>query len=382
MSPRPVYVLGVSMTQFGKFPDRRGIDMGTEAVLAAIRDASIPLGSIQIAYCGHTRMGTVAGQRVLAELGLTGIEIVNVDNACASGSTALRGVALSIAHGMADVGLAFGLEQMSKAVSGVIPPREDDLEGALGRVMPSTYAMLTRRHMDLYGTTPEQLARVSVKNHKNGSLNPLAQYREPVTIEQVLQSRMIADPLTLLQCCPNGDGAAAVVLGTEAAAKKWGRTPLIRVAATTLRTGGPRLVEADMASSPLTIELAKEAYAQAGIGPEDLDVVELHDAFTIGELVHYENLGLCPRGEGGKFLDSGATELGGKVAVSPSGGLLSKGHPLGATGLAQVYEVVTQLRGEAGKRQQPDAKVGLTHTMGGAVTGVDSGACSIHIFTR
>lgn len=372
---RDVYVAGVGMIPFGKFPEARLADMGARAALAAIKDSDIPPERIAVAWCGHTRAGTVAGQRILAELGLTGIEIVNCDNACASGATAFRGVWHALAAGFYDCGLVLGVEHMTQNVKGVIPPREDDLEGALGRVMPSHYAFLAQGHMARYGTTREQMAKVSVKSHRNGALNPYAQYRKPVTIEEVLASRVISDPLTLLECCPTGDGAAAAVLTATAP----GRALKVKVRASVLLSGKARQPDYDNTSSPLTVHASRLAYEQAGIGPGDVDVCECHDAFSIAELVHYENLGFCRPGEGGRFIAEGRSEIGGLVAVNPSGGLLSKGHPLGATGVAQIAEIVWQLRGEAGQRQHPDARIGLAHVMGGAVTGIDSGACAIHI---
>ncbi len=379
---RTVYVVGVGMTPFGKFVARRPEELGTEAVIEALQDAGITPKEIQFAFCGHTRLGSCAGQRVLAELGMTGIEIVNCDNACSSGSTAFRGVYLNIANGLYDIGLALGVEKMSASIKGVIPPREDDLEGALGKVMPAHFAMVGRRHMEEYGTTREQFAKISVKNHRNGCLNPRAQYKVECTVEDVLASRMIADPLTLLQCCPTGDGAAAAILCSGERVKKLAKKRPVRVVSSVLLSGVYRSADMPMSQSELATRTAMAAYEQAGLGPEDVDVCELHDCFTVAELIHYENLGFCPRGEGGRMIDEGRTEIGGEIAVNPSGGLLAKGHPLGATGVAQVAEVVWQLRGEAGKRQVSDAKVGMTHTMGGGITGLESGACSIHLFTR
>jgi benzoylsuccinyl-CoA thiolase BbsB subunit len=232
-----------------------------------------------------------------------------------------------------------------------------------------------------FGTTAEQLAMVSVKSHRNGALNPLAQYQEEVTLEQVLASRMVADPLTLLQCCPTGDGAAALILGSREEAKGACR-PLVRVAGSALRSGRFTAGGKDILESLLTQETAQAAYRTAGVGPREVDVCECHDAFTIGEILHYENLGFCRRGEGGRWMEGGVTGITGDKPVNPSGGLLSKGHPLGATGIAQIVEIVMQLRGEAGKRQVKNPVVGLTHTMGGAIPELEAGACSVHILVR
>jgi acetyl-CoA acetyltransferase len=240
--------------------------------------------------------------------------------------------------------------------------------------IPSKYAMIARRHMEEYGTTEEQIAKVSVKNHRHGALNPYSQHQKELTLEEVMGSRMICDPLTLFQCAPTGDGVAALVLCAEEVAAKYSIKPPIKMA------GGALCSQVYVPDDPTgiyayTIKAAREAYEMAGLGPEDLDVVELHDCFSIAEICHYENLGLCPKGEGGRLIDEGATELGGRIPVNTSGGLLSRGDPTGATGVAQVVELVWQLRGEAGKRQVPDAKVGLAQNLTGMV-------CSVHILKR
>jgi benzoylsuccinyl-CoA thiolase BbsB subunit len=303
-----------------------------------------------------------------------------MDNACASGATAFRNVFLFIAAGIYDVGLAVGIEKMSDTIKGAIPPREDDLEGALGRLMPSAFAMMARRYMHDFGATEKHLALVSVKNHKYGALNPYAQYQKEFTIEEVLNSRMISEPITLLQCNPIGDGAAACVLASEDFLKsREGKKP-VKILASALLSGVAKTPEMDITYSYTTERTVKVAYEMAGVGPEDIDVCELHDCFTIAEIMHYEELGFCARGEGWRFLEEGKSWIGGDVAVNTSGGLLSKGHPLGATGIAQIVEIVWQLRGECEKRQVPNGKVGMTHTMGGGVSGIETGACSIHIF--
>lgn len=380
---RNVFVIGVGMTKFGKFPEMRIDDLARSAVMDALKDSGLAPKKIQVAYFGHTRQGTCAGQRVLADLGMTGVEILNVDNACASGSSALRYATLAVSYGMAEVALAVGMEKLSTTIKGVIPPREDDLEGAMGRVMPSVFAMIAQQHMHRYGTTARQLALVSVKNHANGTLNPRAQYQKGVTVDEVLNSRMICDPLTLLQCTPIGDGAAAVILASEDVMKRLSGSVPIRVAASVLLSGEARIeADWDITVSKVTTHAANMAYNQAGMEPKDIDVCELHDCFTAAELVHTENMGFCARGEGGRFVEEGHSSITGRVAVNPSGGLLAKGHPLGATGVAQACEIVWQLRGQAGKRQVTDARVGMAHTMGGAVSGAETGACAIHILAR
>jgi acetyl-CoA acetyltransferase len=349
---REVKVIGVGMIKFGKYLEKRISDLGGEACWNAIRDAGVNPRDIQVAYCGHRRQGSVAGQRILAGLGLTGIPISNVENACCSGSSALRETFMAIAGGFYDVGLVIGVEKLYGKVQGVLSGSDEDLEIDLGLVQPALYALRAKRHMELYGTTSVQLAKISVKNHRNGCLNPYAQYQKEITVEEVLGSRMIADPLHLLDCCPIGDGAAAAILCAAEVAKKYPGKGVSLVASTlssgTLNSG---YTDVEFTKEELTIRAAQEAYEKAGIGPEDIDLAEVHDCFTIAEMTRIENLGFCKPGEAGKLIDEGTTEIGGRIPVNTSGGLLAKGHPLGATGVAQVAEIVWQLRGQAGKRQ-------------------------------
>jgi acetyl-CoA C-acetyltransferase len=249
------------------------------------------------------------------------------------------------------------------------------LQRTMGLVsLPSKYAMIARKHMEQYGTTVEQLAKVSVKNHKNGCYNPYSQYQVALTLEEVLNSRMISKPLTLYQCAPTGDGIAAVVLCAKNKARKYTNRPLITLAGSAL-TSQVYVPDDPTSIHAFTAKAASEAYEMSGCGPEDLDIVELHDCFSIAEICHYENLGLCNKGEGGRLLDEGQTEIGGRIPVNTSGGLLARGDPLGATGLAQIAEIVWQLRGEAAQRQVANPKVGLTHNLGGLV-------CSVQILKR
>ena len=380
---REVFVIGVGSTSFGKQPRRSVVDLGCDAVKSAIKDAGIKERDIQFAHASTVFGNAVLGERILAEMGISGIEVFNVENACAGGATAVRGVWYGIATGLYDVGLAVGVESMTTSpIAGkLIPPEPGDLLGLLGHNMPAHFALSMRRHMEKYGTTVEQFAKVSVKNHHNGCLNPYAQYKEELTVEQILNSRMICDPITLLQCCPNSDGAAAVILCSADMAKKLSSKP-VTVAASVLKMGGFEYQWEELANSAMTAAAAKEAYEMAGCGPEDIDVCELHDAFTYSELSHYEELGFCSYGEGGRFIEEGKADIGGKTAVNPSGGLLSKGHPISATGVAQIVEVTWQLREESGERQQPGAKLGMAHTAGGEVAGLESGAVAIHILKQ
>jgi acetyl-CoA acetyltransferase len=376
-----VYVVGVDMIKFGRFPDRTVPSLGAEAALMALDDAGLGIKDMQALYCGNLgEAGAMVGQRVLREIGQTGIPVVNVANACATGATAFREGYAAIKAGMYDVVLCVGVEQMGKGLLGGggggagIPT-----EGLLGSgTMPSVFAHVGMEHTRKYGTTFEQFAKVSVKNHHHSTLNPKAMYQIETPLQEVMGAEMISYPNTKLMCSVNVDGSAAAVLVSDAAAKRlglMGRAVRVRASAMTSDPYTPRnLVMPDF--NAVTRLAAKDAYEQAGLGPEDVNLVELHDCFATAEIVHYENLGLCADGEGGRLIDTGETALGGRVPVNVSGGLLSKGHPLGATGIANIYEVTTHLRGEAGKRQVEGAKIGLTH-----VVGMGS-ACAIHVLEK
>jgi acetyl-CoA acetyltransferase len=377
-----VVVLGVGQSEFGKFPERSIAEMGGAAARTAIADAGIEPGDLQAAFSSRVYEAMITSQTILKGLGVTGIEMVNVENACAGGSTAVRSLYKDIAAGYIDVGIAIGVESMTTSpVAGrLIPPDRDDLDGQLGLSMPVLFALQAQRLMETHGAKEEDFAQISVKAHEFGALNPKAQYRRRFTVEEVLGSRMIADPITLLQCCPNTDGAAAVVLASADFARRYTAEP-VRIAGSSLVSGSYDFTREDLTTMPLGVRAAARAYEQAGIGPEDVDVVELHDAFATEELVHYEDLGLCPRGESVGLLRSGATSLGGRIPVNPSGGLLSLGHPLAASGVRTICELTDQLRGRAGDRQVPGARVGLAQMLGGAATGLDAGAASVHVLT-
>jgi benzoylsuccinyl-CoA thiolase BbsB subunit len=376
-----VSVIGVGMIPFGKYPDKNIADIGWPAVKAAIRDANIDARRIEAVYSGTARGGAMVGQRIMGRLGLAGIPITNVENACSSSSGALAQAVIAVGAGAYDVALVIGVEKLTKFGGGTLPLDEDDWEVKLGLSMPALYAMRSQRYMHDYGVSPAQIAGVSVKNRKNGTLNPDAQMRKKVTVEEVLGSRMIADPFTLLQCCPTGDGAAAIILASDKVARQYRSDP-VAVRASHLTSGKFMTGYRDMTSPESTVRGAKETFEESGLGPEDIDVAEVHDAFSIAELLYYEAFGFCPRGEGAGLLESGATQIGGRIPINPSGGLLAKGHPVGATGAAQVVEIVRQLRGEAGARQVEGARVGMSHATGGGISGFDHGACSIHIFQR
>ncbi len=381
---REVAVIGVGQSMFGKFPEKTAAELGAEAVSIAIRDSGLSPKDIQVAYAARNYDTNCTAQAILKEVGIRALEMINVENACAGGATAFRGVWKEIADDHYDIGIAIGVESMTTSpIAGrLIPPEKDDLDGHLGLTMPAMFAMVARRQMEEYGATVEDFAMVSVKNHYHGSLNPQAQYQKEFTIEEVLNSRMICDPITLLMCCPNTDGAAAAILCSMEVARRYTTHP-IKVIASTLLTGDYKYFQEDICISPVGRKVAKMAYEMAGCDPKDIDLVEMHDAFANEEILRYEDLGLCKPGEGLSLLRSGATKIGGRIPVNPSGGLLSLGHPLSASGVRTICEVVLHLRGQAGARQTLNAKVGLAHMLGGLVTGLEHGAvASIHILAR
>jgi acetyl-CoA acetyltransferase len=376
-----VYVVGVDMIKFGRYPERKLEELGAEAALGALDDAGVSLRDIEALYCGNLfQANGMVGQRILHQIGQTGIPVTNCANACATGATAFREAWMAVKAGVYDLVLAVGVEQMGKGLLGSPGGGSKGIptEGLLGsRTMPAVFAEAGMEHSRKYGTTFEQFAKVAVKNHHHSTMNPKAMYQRETPLEEVMNAEMIAYPNTKLMCSVNVDGAAAAVLASERKARQLGLGRAVRIRASVL-TSDPwqerDLVLPDV--NTCTRLAAKKAYEMAGLGPEDLDLVELHDCFATAELLHYENLGLCGEGEAGRMIDSGDTALGGKIPVNVSGGLLSKGHPLGATGIANVYEVCTHLRGEAGRRQVEGARIGLTH-----VIGLGS-ACGIHIFEK
>jgi acetyl-CoA acetyltransferase len=399
-----VRVVGAGMSKFGKFMNRGLRDLAEEAVRNAIEDAGFDKKEVRAAYVSNSVAGlitgqeTIRGQVVLRKTGLLGIPIVNVENACASASTAFHLGWMAVSSGMYDCVLALGVEKLSdpdkakslRAFNSAVDVSElaeiekrlgRDEEGAEGRSlfmdlyisMLSSGASANKDAMG--GVTREQMALVSVKNHYHGSLNPYAQYREEVTLEQVLQSRPVVGPLTVLMCSPLGDGAAAALLVSEEFARSKGlKGP--RVDASVLVSGRGD----DRSMKPSTRRAAAQAYEMAGIGPEDVDVAEVHDAVAPAEIGIYEDLGFCAPGNGAKLVEDRVTWLGGRLPVNTSGGLLSRGHPIGATGLGQIVEIVWQLQGKGGKRQVQNCKAGLTQNGGGHI-GFDAAAMTVHIFS-
>jgi acetyl-CoA acyltransferase len=363
---RDVFVAGVGMLRFGRYKDRNVPDLGAEAALIALQDAGLTIKDVEFMAAGSLfQANAMVGQRILQEIGQTGIPVVNVANACATGSTAFREAWMAVASGEHEVALAVGVEQMGKM--GLLgAPGGDKIrtEGVIGSgLMPAVFGQAGMEHMRKYGTTAEQFAKVAVKNHKHSVNNPLSQYQVEVSLDDVLNARMVAYPNTLYMCCPTGDGAAAAIVVSPAKARQLGAK--VKVLASIL-TSDP-WTERDLTLpdvNTLTRNAAAKAWERAGVGPDDLDLVELHDCFATAELLHYENLGLCKEGEAGRAIDAGETAHGGRIPVNVSGGLLSKGHPLGATGVAGVFEITTHLLGRAGARQVEGAKVGLTHVIG------------------
>lgn len=382
---RDTYVLGVGMTRFGKLLDRSLKDLAYEAVWEAIGDSNIDPHDIGAAFVGNAYAGLITGQEsirgqvMLREVGLNRIPIINVENACASGSTAFYLAHGAVASGQAELALALGAEKLfcddtGKSLKALATSSDIEIEGRMGIVFAGIYAMRVRAYMARYGITREQLAKVAVKNHDHGALNPRAQYRNRVSVDEVLGSRTIADPITLLMTCPMGDGAAAAIIGTKEAAERMGKRP-VRVAASVLGSFG----YPDKDEPGIVARVSRQAYGAAGIQAADVQIAEVHDAVAPVELFLYEELGFCAPGESGRMIDEGATWIGGRLPVNTSGGLSSRGHPAGATGLAQVAEIVWQMRGEAGERQvRPVPNVGLVENGGGNIAG-ETAVVAVHI---
>jgi acetyl-CoA acyltransferase len=408
---RDVAVIGAGMTNFGKFLDRSMKDIAGEAIKGALDSAGIDKSKLEAAVVGNATAGLITGQEmirgqvVLREMGIGGIPVINTENACASSSTAFHVAWMYVASGMYDVALAVGMEKLYhedktrsfKAIGAAVDvewvqqmaaaakaaqdngdrdnPAPEEGAGEKRSMFMDFYAAFARQHMQKYGTTKEQFARVAVKNHYNGSLNPHAQYREVYSLEGILASPPVAEPLTRLMCSPIGDGAAAVVICSAEKAKQFTSKP-VYVRASVLASGDDR----QPGQPGITERAAQKAYQIAGVGPEDINVAEVHDASAPAELVIYEELGFCKPGEGGQLIDAKATYVDGPIPVNPSGGLISKGHPIGATGVAQIYEIFSQLRGEAGHRQVRNPKVGMTENGGGMVKG-EAAALAVHILS-
>ncbi|MGV8144220.1 MAG: thiolase domain-containing protein [Methanothermobacter sp.] len=382
---REVAIIGVSQTKFGELWDTSFRDMITEAGLKAIGDAGIEGADLEAMFVGNMSAGLFVEQEHIASLiadqaGLNPIPCTRVEAACASGGLALRNGIMAVASGFHDIVISAGVEKMTDVVDPtpiISTAADQEWEVQQGANFPSLYAMMARRHMYQYGTTREQLAMFSVINHKNGALNPLAQFPMEITVDQVLKSSMVADPLRLLDCSPITDGAAAVLLCPAEDARKYTDNP-IYVKSSAQASGTIALQHRrDITTIDSTVHAARKAYKLADLKPKDIDVVEVHDCFSINGLLAIEDLGFVEKGEAGPAVESGMTQRDGQIPVNPSGGLKSRGHPLGATGIAQAAEIVWQLRGEAGKRQISDVEIGMTHNIGGT-----GGTAAVHIFSN
>jgi len=404
-------IAGVGMTQFGKHLDRGLKSLGTEAVRSALVDAGIEAGQLDAAYVGNAAAGLVTGQEsirgqvILRDMGLGRLPVINVENACASASTAAHQAAAMVTAGLYDCVLALGVEKLYHAdkrksfgaFSGAVDVEmlasfmaalQDSAKSSGGTAGASgagekrsmfmdIYAAVARAHMERYGTTVEQFAMVSAKNSRHGHLNPRAQFRDELTVADVLAAPMIAEPLTRPMCSPIGDGAAALILMSERRAAELGIGDPVRIRSSVLRSGWDLAPGEDDAATTC----AREALEEAGIGPEELSVVECHDASAPAEIIAYESIGLCEKGGGGELVESGATTLGGRIPVNTSGGLLRKGHPVGATGIAQIVELAEQVQGRSGDRQVEGASVGLAHNGGGTI-GIDVAAMCVTVVSK
>lgn len=410
-----VYISGVGMTAFGRHVDRSVKDLTREAVNAALLDAGIERSLIEAAWFSNTRQqilegqNTIRGQCALRAMGFQSIPIVNIENACASGSSALREAIAHILAGFCDIALVVGAEKMYfpdneegmyrafmggtdiytiqetakrlESVGAGIGPTHDDPQANVRRhsFFMDSYAAFARLHMKTFGTTQEQIAAVAAKNHNHSQHNPLSQYRFPMSIEQVLADRPVAWPLTRSMCAPISDGAAAIVVCSERATRRFQRNRCLKIAASVLVSGTDR--RPDAFDQHIGRIAALKAYEQAGMTPGDIDVAEVHDATAYSEIQQIENLGFCAIGEGGPFALSGATSIGGRIPVNVSGGLISKGHPVGATGISQLCELASQLRGEAGVRQVEGARTAIAEN-GGGFLHVEEAATVCTILTR
>ena len=378
-----VFIIGVGMTKFERC-EKDARELGQEAASAALKDAAIDYDKIEQGFCGYINGMSTLGQQTLYGIGMTGIPVYNVNNNCSTGSTALYMAYNAIRFGQNDAVLALGFEKMQKGplenqLPGLEKLKEETEKEKKAPIAARMFGDAGRDHMEKYGTKPTTFAKIAVKNHLHSVNNPRSQYQEACTIEQVLAARMVYDPLTILQCCPTSDGAAAAVVVSEGYLKKHPHAGAIEIRGMAMATdkfedfGRGKI---GMVGMGMTERASRAVYEQSGIGINDVQVVELHDCFSTNELITYEGLGMCKEGEGEKLVEDNATTYGGRWVANPSGGLLSKGHPLGATGLAQCAELVWQLRGQAEKRQVANVTAALQHNLG------LGGACVVAMYTR
>jgi len=375
---KDAYVLGVGMTRFAKRKDTMMEKMGVEAIREALGDADIDIKQVEAVYCGHSWQGAGCGQRIMAAFGYSGLPVINIENICASGSCAFREAYYAVAAGRFDICMAIGVEKMSGKFKGAITPEGEDLEAELGITFPALYALRAQRYMYEYGLRSEDLAKISVINHRNALFNDKTVFGGDITVEDVLSSPIICSPLHRYDCNPVSDGAAVAIITSDKIVKRLGGRP-VRIIGSGLTSGKFEPGFIDMTFEDMTNRAAMAAYEDAGFGPEDIDFAEVHDCFTIAEVLRVEGLGLCEKGGMVKLIRDGEIEITGKKPINASGGLLGKGHPLGATGVAQIYEVTRQIRKEAGKRQIEGARMGLAHCRGGSVTGTEGAVCAVNI---
>lgn len=408
---RDVFVVGVAQTKFGKFLDRSVKSLTEESVTAALNDAQVDKKDLQAAFFGNAMQGLVTGQEMargpvaLRNMGIQGIPMLTCENVCATGSTAFHLAWQSVAGGHTDLALAVGsekicmedtkkmfqnyetgqdmeiLEELSAKWTQEAKEfsKHEDKSGKPRSIAMDMYGTWCRRHMEQFGTTQEDLAVIASKNHNHSVHNPYAQYRKPMTVEEILNNRMVVYPLTVPMCAPIGDGSAAAVLCSSDYLKRLKNPRPVKILASVLGGGTDRSIEALFGPEHISARLSKLAYEMAGVGPEHVDILEIHDATCMGELINFAGMGFSEWDEAAALARTGATALGGKIPVNVSGGLISKGHPLGATGLSQVLEIVIQLRGEAGKRQVEGAHIGMTENGGGFV-GIEEASMTMHIF--
>lgn len=367
-----VVVAGIGTTRYNVYDNREVYDLGREAILKALHDSNKTWNDMEAAFCGSVYQGTGSGHQVIKEVGLTGIPILNIENACSSGSSSFSIAYHAVASGQYDVVLVLGMEKMPR---GPIPStafRPWELEMGFN-FQPGNYALETLEYMEKYGVTEEDFSRVTIKNRRNGSLNPNARFQKVVSLDEVLNSRVIAKPLKLFHCCPIADGATAFILCSKKEGKVVSRRNSVFVSSTVLKTGVygedfyPSATIGSLLFPPeegMVEQSSREAFEISGCGPEDIDLVQAYDTVAPAELWDIEKLGFCERGEAPKLLEKGYFDINGPLPVNTDGGLMSRGHPLGATACAQIYEIVLQLRGEAGARQINNPKVGLSHSMG------------------
>jgi benzoylsuccinyl-CoA thiolase BbsB subunit len=380
---RNAYIIGVGETAFGMLKDDFHI-LGQKAVRAAIKDAGISWREIGSAFVGNGTNGITTGQRIFRDLGMCGrLPIINVESACSAGALAVHCAYVRVATGLDEIAIGVGAENASlhREPGSAPSPDMTDIEGFLGAVMVAKYALRAQRYMYETGATIEDLSQVTVKNRRHAANNPNAWRKGKITVEEVAKSRMIADPMTLEQCCGMTDGAGAVIVASEEVVKRLGVPKPVRIAASAVVSGPFNVGHKDETGDDIVTLGTRKAYDESGIGPEDIDMVECHDAFTISEILYYEAMDFCKKGEGLKMLRDGDVTHGGKVVFSPRGGMLSYGHPMGASGAAQIVQNVMQLRGQCAGYQVEGAKTAMSQVTGGGLQGTQHAACTTHILT-